>query len=429
MSEKIYFAIPAFKDKFDELSSILDGNFLIYKNAQDQEELLNLLIQATPEYVIVQRDLPGEKSFKEFFELVNTQFPFCTYIYWNDNSEEIIKMVNGEMEIPHFEIYESESEIENKEYSDSMQAVIDEEKKEKEQEEHKQKVWERITDIKVPTSEKNRSIAIAGFNGGNGKTEIAINFSAWLNKCSYKVALLGFNLQNDDLAERLGIERQSGKGLLAAHELFLVDELSINALRDVLYTYHEGFDVLVGPEYPEDSEYMDSSFFEALIDVLKDEYDFVIIDTESNGYSIAWLPVLQKVDNILFPCSTHVSDLYHLQRGIKNLKDRYNIPISKCDIIHNKAGEGGHIDEDIIMKNTNLECIATLPYSKEILRSAENEKPAVYDLKAKKVKKAMDQLLFRYAPRKDKKIDQVKPLTLRFKKGVKQSAKHLKSIG
>ncbi|MFT9494226.1 MULTISPECIES: AAA family ATPase [Bacillota] len=436
MAEKIFFAIPSYDNYYSEIARELEPEFLVYKNASTQEELLALLVQNTPEYLVFENQLNGTRNNKDFLNLLVNQYPTITFISWKDNPEEIIKMLKGEMEPPELEIGQEEdleSEIEEiedikviEESNNSYSELEEEIKREEERKAKKQEVWKKITNAKIKTDTfLNRTIALTGFNGGNGKTEVAINFSAWLSNNGYKVALLGFNLQNDDLGERLGIERERRKGLVAAHELYVVKEMSIKSLQDVMCQYSEGFDVLIGNEYPEDSEQMTEGFFVEIIELLKLEYDFVIIDTESNNYSIAWLPVLNTVDNILIPCTSHISDLYHLQRGITNLKDRYNIPISKCDVIHNKAGEGGHIDDYIIMKNTGLECIAILPYSKDVLRGAENEKPAVLKPSAYKVKKAMDQLMFRYAGKKNKRKDFVKPAILHYKKEVMRGAKRI----
>lgn len=395
MAERIYFAIPSYRNAYETLDALLESNYLTYKNTENQNELLGLISQLQPDYLIIEKNLPGNKKFHDFIEELEELD--IKILLWNDNIDEIIKVINGEIDIPsdQFEYFDDEISAApiNEQIDDNINSSAETTK------------WEK-TFLTINNDEeiKNKVIAVTSFSGGNGKTEISINLGAWLNKNNFKVALLGYNLQNDDLAERLGIERRHSKGLLAAHNLYSNQSLSYQSLLTVIDVYQKDFDVLVGTEYPEDSEMMSEDFFVEIIKVLKSHYDFIIVDTESNNYSIAWLPVLKQVDHILIPCTTHISDLYHLIRGIKNLKDSYDIPFSKLDIVHNKAGEGGYIDESIISKNTGIECLAVIPYNKKILKSAESETPAVLNLKSRKLKKEMDQLLFRYTNNVNKDV-------------------------
>ncbi|CAI6330012.1 MULTISPECIES: AAA family ATPase [Bacillus subtilis group] len=420
--EKVVFAIPSYPEAYEELFIELENDFLVYKNFQSQESLYEFIQSNEIDYLIVEKDLKGE-PFYDFLKLIAERSQLSIIIY-RDNNEEISLMVKGEIDIPVFDINEFKPGKMEKDFE-----VLNELNEEKQNNE-KMKMWEKLTNVSNDKTEKSGNVlAISGFKPGLGKTDIAISFSWWLSESNYKVALLGYNLQNDDLCERLGFDRTKNKGLVAAHELYLAKELSYQALRDTMVEYNAYCDVLIGPYVPEDTEHMTEDFLLNVIDLCRSQYDFIIVDTECNNYSIAYVPILKEADFVLVPCTTNVSDLYHLQRGIKNLKDRYDIPISKFDVILNKATEGGHIDEDIIMKNTGIECIASLPYSKSILRAAENEKPAVKGLRNRSIQKGMEQLTYRYVGRKNKYRDTVKPGILHLKKEVVGNAKRFASFG
>lgn len=421
--EKILFAIPNNQELFESMYEELNTEYLLFDNAATQEKIYDLMHHNNPEYLILDKTVPGTRDYEDFVLVITNNFPGLTIILWQDNPEEIVGMLKGQITIPEFQlpqIFVSEDEIELDEEADEINWL----------DERKQKEWEKVSKSNVELYDNMHvSLAVSGFSGGIGKTEVAINFACWASKNDYKVALLGFNLQNDDIQERLGIEKQRGKGLVAAHELFLVNELNFSSLMDVMSKENEFLSVLTGIRNTEESEYMTEDFFKEIIQILKPEFDLVIVDTENNSYSPAYLPVLQEVDNILVPCTTHVSHLIQVQKGIINLKDRYDIPLSKFDIVLNKEGEGGVVDQDLINKNTGRECVASVPYLKEVFKAAENEKPAVLKLKpSKKLTRAMDQLMFRYTGRMKKSGDGVKPFYLRFRKEVKASAKRVKEI-
>ncbi|CAF1786651.1 hypothetical protein NRS6110_04274 [Bacillus subtilis] len=420
--EKVVFAIPSYPEAYEELFIELENDFLVYKNFHNQETLFEFLQSNEAEFLVIEKNLKGE-PFYDFLKLIAERSKLSIIIY-RDNNQEISQMVKGEVDIPVLDINEFKPGQMEKDIE-----MLNELNKDK-QDEEKMEMWEKLTNISNDKAQKSGNVlAISGFKPGLGKTDIAISFSYWLSESNYKVALLGFNLQNDDLCERLGLDRVNNKGLAAAHELYLSKELSYRALRDTMFEYNAYCDVLIGPYVPEDTENMTEDFLLHVIELCRSQYDFIIVDTECNNYSIAYLPVIKDADYVLVPCTTNVSDLYQLQRGIKNLKDRYDIPISKFDVILNKATEGGHIDEDIIMKNTGIECIASLPYSKSFLRAAENEKPAVKGLRNRSIQKGMEQLTYRYVGRKNKYRDTVKPGILHLKKGVVGNAKRFASVG
>jgi len=416
--ERILLALPNNEESYSFIADELDTVALSSENAATQEKVLDLMSSFEPHYFIFENELPGTRQFDEFLSFVVNNYPTITLIKYTDNREEIVAMLDGEIPIPHFDMSFFEPPIEEKHDEEWVQ----EKEKKKEKEKESQEDWKRLTESNVNLSEHLQlSIAVTGFSGGTGKTETAINLGAWAMKNDFKVALLGFNLQNDNLEERLGIDRKDSKGLVAAHELYESKRLSLRSLEDCMDTY-ENMKVLVGVKHPEESEEMESAFFVEILNVLSPSYDLVIVDTESNSYSPAWLDVLKRVDHILIPCTTHVSNLYDVQKGVFNLKNNYNVHLSTIDLVLNKAGEGGRITKDIINKNTGLEVIAEIPYRKEFFSAAENETPAVLRMGSTRIKKAMDNLLFRFTGKRNKNKDFIKSW---YPKGVKDVSKRL----
>lgn len=420
--ERVVFAVPH-NDYVHIQSALNEDEWLISENAVTQEKSIDVLKEFSAQYFVFHSNLEGTRGFKDFCRLITDYFPELTLIEYRDNSDEIVDMLMGNKEIPEFLNRLLDNDDKDNEGSYSKESIFDETKQSSEDE---HQMWKRITEKPATVDHLlNIKLAISGFSGGTGKTDIAINFCAWAAKNNFKVALLGFNLQNDNLEERLGVERVRSKGILAAHDLYQTNEMDLKALEDTMY-HKFGFKILLGPEAPEFTEEMDDTqFYIDVINVLQPEYDFVVVDMENNNYSPAWLDVLLNVDHVLIPCTTHISHLNDLRRGLKNLKDRYDFHLSKVDIVFNRANEGGHVTRELINRNTGREVIATVPYSKDFIRSSELERPLVTKPTAVRVQKGFDQLLFRYSGTRNKTKDLMMPAYIYWRKEIGKLAKRI----
>jgi pilus assembly protein CpaE len=420
----IVVALPNYEDKYETLVSELEVDFIISENAESQERAIDLLNTMKPQYFLLEKNLPGTRDYDDFCKLLVEKFNDVTIIVWNDNLEEIISMLFGEIEIPVFKL--DELFMNN---TDQDDVIYEDFKNEEENYKKVQSLWKRITeaDVQIDGLAK-KAVAVAGFSGGIGKTDIAINLAARASFNGFKTCLLGFDLQNCNLEERLGIERKRGKGLVAAHYLYLANQLSVDALKGCMYTV-SGIDVLIGPDVPEDSEEMDEKYFIELIELLREHYDLIVIDTENNAYSPSYLPVLMKVDYVLVPCTTHVSHLQAIQKGLKNWKDNYDFPLSKVDIVLNKSGEGGVLNKEIIDKNLSRECISEIPYTKMMIYAAESETPLVLKKGAVPIHKSFDKLLVRFLGKASKSDENIKKSPFRLLKEVIAYAKFVSPFG
>ncbi len=121
------------------------------------------------------------------------------------------------------------------------------------------------------SNSKSRTIAISSSLPGEGKSSCAVNLAIAFSQLGNKVLLIDADLRKPSVYRKLRL--QNTKGLSSVLVGFCeFSEAAINI--------NPNFDVLVsGPTPPNPSELLGSEQMSALLDALKDRYDYIIIDT------------------------------------------------------------------------------------------------------------------------------------------------------
>lgn len=171
-----------------------------------------------------------------------------------------------------------------------------------------------------------RIIAVANQKGGVGKTTTAINLSASLSELGQKVLTIDMDPQGNTTSG-LGIDKNQVESTV--YELILED---ISAEECIQESVMEGLDVIAsninlsGAEVElisfENKEYL----LKEKIDLIKDNYDFIIIDCPPS-LNLLTINAMTTADTILVPiqCEYYALEgLSQLIHTIDLIKDRLN---------------------------------------------------------------------------------------------------------
>ena len=131
------------------------------------------------------------------------------------------------------------------------------------------------TNLLLHLQEGQKTILVTSNAAGDGKTFNALRLAEGLARLDKKVVLCDFNLRRPGIAQTLSISEKSGvfellcKGMLSTAD---VQSYTVQA---------EGFDVLVAGKFGQvhPSDLLARNSFEQLMEVLKSQYDYVIIDS------------------------------------------------------------------------------------------------------------------------------------------------------
>ncbi len=164
---------------------------------------------------------------------------------------------------------------------------------------------------------------------GEGKTLTAFNTAASFLATGKKVLLIGADLRNPQLHGLINIDRKSNLNGLSTLIANASQEVSKDAI-ETLDLFNNQLDILLsGPIPPNPAELLNSRVFSNLLKVLKESYDYIIIDSAPLVLVSDTLPLLEHADLVLYTTRAHYTDkkLIPFIKGLVDDKKATNIGI------------------------------------------------------------------------------------------------------
>ena len=177
-----------------------------------------------------------------------------------------------------------------------------------------------------------RVITVFSPKGGTGKTVTATNLSACFAKNSgKKTLLLDLDLQFGDAAIMLGIEPEKTiQDLVTAP-----GELDPEKLAGYTTRHSSGLDVLPAPIRPEDAELVTEAKLARLMDVAKESYEVIVVDT-SPFFHGPMLATLDQSDDLLLVCGLDVPTIKNVRLSLQTLQ-LLSFPVERVRVVLNRA--------------------------------------------------------------------------------------------
>lgn len=150
----------------------------------------------------------------------------------------------------------------------------------------------------------SRVVTVFGAKGGLGKTTIATNLAVKLAEKRKKVALVDLDLQFGDIHIFLDIEPAD----TIAEFVQQVFTPNIDAVRSYMTVHSSGVHVLCAPKSPEYAELVSAEKVQSLLSVLRNYYDYVIIDTPPSFTDVT-ITAIESSSTILFVTGLDISIL------------------------------------------------------------------------------------------------------------------------
>ena len=183
----------------------------------------------------------------------------------------------------------------------------------------------------VSRVQAGRVITVFSPKGGTGKTVIASNLAAALAKQGRKTLLLDLDLQFGDAAIVMGIEPEK-----TIYDLVVAPgELDIEKLAGYTTKHPCGLDILPAPLRPEDAELVTESKITRLLEVARECYDAIIVDT-SPFFHGPMLATLDRTDELLVLCGLDVPTLKNVRLAMQTL-ELLSFPSSRIRYVLNRA--------------------------------------------------------------------------------------------
>jgi MinD-like ATPase involved in chromosome partitioning or flagellar assembly len=168
--------------------------------------------------------------------------------------------------------------------------------------------------------------------GGVGKTTIATNMAVVLAQHEKKrVALLDYDLQFGDISVILNLS--DGKNI--ADMVKDEGELTTEILEDYMIRHFSGVDILSAPLFPQDAEYITADHTEKILQILRKNYDHIIVDT-AGSFDEVNLRAMDLADRIILVTTRDIVTIKNTRTSLNileslNYRDKVRVLLNKSD--------------------------------------------------------------------------------------------------
>lgn len=213
-----------------------------------------------------------------------------------------------------------------------------------------------------PKTDQGSIIFVTSTIKGEGKTFVSLNLAITLATLGKKIILIGADLRNPQLHRILDLERPNLKGITN----YLYDTtIAVNDIKAKHLTETNiNFDIIFSGNIPPNpAELLSNGRFEILLNDIKKDYDYIIVDTAPTLLVADTTLITHLADTVLYVARANFTEK-KLVKFISNLKTLNNI--KNMGIILNNVGQskgygynysynygyGYGYDNDTIVKST-----------------------------------------------------------------------------
>lgn len=185
---------------------------------------------------------------------------------------------------------------------------------------------------RTPVGEQGQLFAVYSPKGGTGTTTIASNLAIALRLMTQKkVVLVDGNLTMGDV--NVVLNMVSGRNIVDIKDR--IADLDADLLNDVLATHASQVKVLLAPPNPQDGAAVTEDELRSILNVLRAEYDYVVMDTNSS-FEDKTVSVLDMADRIVVLMTLEMTCIKNIKLFME-LTELLGFPREKLMLVLNKA--------------------------------------------------------------------------------------------
>jgi Flp pilus assembly CpaE family ATPase len=208
--------------------------------------------------------------------------------------------------------------------------------------------------------------------GGSGKTVLATNLAVAAARSGQKTLLVDLDLQFGDSALTLAISPRATIADLTASS----GEVDGDKLQSFITTDDRtGVAVLPAPLRPEQADAVGQADLAAVLDVARNAYDAVVIDT-GPLFDAALLAALDHTDELLLVSNPEVTSLKNVRIGLETI-DRLGFARERVSLVANRIGAAGAVDPGDIEQALDAKIAFELPDDPQVPAAVNRALPVV----------------------------------------------------
>jgi pilus assembly protein CpaE len=218
-----------------------------------------------------------------------------------------------------------------------------------------------------PVPPANRIIVVFSSKGGVGKTTLSCNMAVCLAQETGKnVALVDLNLQGGDVGVMLNLSPKGTISDLVKEE----DKLEYSLVNSYMVPHMSGLKILPAPLRPEEADAITSSHIVEILTLLKNNYDYIIVDT-TPLFNDLTLSAMEMADDILLTFTRDLAAIKHVATDIEILETLKQS--DKVKLVLNQATLDYGIKISELEKRLNKTPAVLLPYDEKTVLSSVNK--------------------------------------------------------
>ncbi len=218
-----------------------------------------------------------------------------------------------------------------------------------------------------PAAPQNKIIVVFSSKGGVGKTVVSCNLAVCLAQESRKkVALLDLDLQSGDVALMLNLSSKGSIADLVQEE----DLMEYSLVNSYMVPHMSGLKVLPAPLRPEQAEVVTASHVESILGLLKEHYEYIIIDT-SPLFNDLNLGAMEMADDIILTFTRGLPSMKHTRTALDVL-DTLDLS-KKIKLLLNQSTLDYGVKIADLEKSLSSSLAGAIPYDEKIVLSSINK--------------------------------------------------------
>ncbi|SJZ44535.1 response regulator [Selenihalanaerobacter shriftii] len=217
-------------------------------------------------------------------------------------------------------------------------------------------------------AEHKKVVSVFSSKGGVGKTLLATNLAVHLQQAQgLDTVLVDLDLQFGDVAVMLDLTPR----ITITDVVNDLQSLSPDNIDDYLLNYENGLHVLASPLRPEEAEVINGNQVQRIIDILKERFDYVIIDT-AQSFSDQTLTALDNSNLILLIAMLDLPTIKNVRLCLE-VMENLNYPEEKIKLVLNRSSKDVGIKVKDLEDNLNYSVDIHIPSNGEITVDAINQ--------------------------------------------------------
>lgn len=217
-----------------------------------------------------------------------------------------------------------------------------------------------------PLHPQGKIIAVYSPKGGVGCTMMATNLAVGLDTADTPTVLVDASLQFGDVAVALNLQAKNTFVDLAARS----EELDTDYVADVLIHHESGLRVLAAPPRPEMADEIAAMQVRNVLQFLKREFAYVVVDTSSNMDDIT-LAVLDTADLLVTIATPEIPSIKDT-RLLFDLLGVLEFPKQRVFFVLNRMDRKSGITAEAVSENLKVPVDGEVPFDEKVVTTSIN---------------------------------------------------------